>query len=128
VVGKKCLVDGDCASGACDAISFTCIADHCQDHQQDDQETDLDCGVFCPGCALGKHCEDDRDCASMACDGISRACVTDQCNDHQSDGDETDTDCGGVDSCPRCLTGEYCRVDGDCVAGHSCLQSQSVCD
>ena len=126
VVGKKCFSDYDCVNGACDAISFTCIADHCQDHRQDDQETDLDCGVFCDGCALGKHCMGDTDCASLACDQISFVCVSDRCNDHLTDGAETGIDCGGVDSCPRCLTGKRCGVDGDCVAGHSCIQS--VCN
>ncbi len=63
-LGTGCQWNADCVSDACDAISLTCIADHCQDHHHDADESDTDCGgASCARCVLGKKCLDTSDCA-----------------------------------------------------------------
>jgi hypothetical protein len=125
----KCLVDADCASNACDAVTRTCITDPCADHRQDGQETDADCGgSACPTCSIGQACAVDGDCTLPACDGVSFLCVNNPCNDHRRDGTETDIDCGGGDSCLRCKPGQACASSTDCRAGHMCsTTSPKVC-
>ena len=124
--GRKCKIDTDCASYACDAALHTCAADQCEDHQQDGLETDTDCGGgLCMACALGKSCLVSPDCASLACDGVTLVCVGDVCSDHRQDGDETDADCGGS-SCDSCTVGKKCKSNFDCTAGHVCAVSK-VC-
>jgi hypothetical protein len=114
-VGKMCLIDADCASGACDVTSFTCTENLCSDHLKDGTETDVDCGGgTCPGCGAGKMCLVDADCASNACDAVSLTCVSALCNDGMKDGSETDVDCGG--GCSPCANGKGCSVDQDCVS------------
>jgi hypothetical protein len=64
-VGQGCLLDFDCASGACDGISSLCVADPCADHQVDGSETDVDCGgSSCAPCPVGRRCHSAADCAS----------------------------------------------------------------
>ena len=61
--GLKCKADPDCVSNACDALSFTCIANQCLDHRQDGQESDVDCGGgTCAACSTGKKCHNSMDC------------------------------------------------------------------
>jgi hypothetical protein len=129
---KGCAVDSDCSatlSGCdaqnggctCDALSMTCVYDHCYDHKKDSSETDVDCGGgACAVCTTGQGCLLDFDCASEACDGVSSVCVVDPCNDHRQDGMETDSDCGGNDVCLRCAQGEKCNSNTDCQAGLVC--------
>ncbi|MGA9805455.1 MAG: Ig-like domain repeat protein [Terriglobales bacterium] len=75
-VGLGCQLDRDCASNACDGISFTCDANQCADNRQDGAETDVDCGGgTCSACALGKKCLVNSDCASNDCDAGSFTCV-----------------------------------------------------
>ncbi len=124
LVGKTCLVDGDCASGACDAESLTCVDDACADHQKDGKETDVDCGGgICGTCDLSMGCLVDADCTSGSCDAISLTCVSNACFDHQKDAWETDVDCGG-NACAPCADGKACLIGSDC-ASNQC--SEGVC-
>ncbi|HVJ20305.1 MAG TPA: hypothetical protein VM686_33045, partial [Polyangiaceae bacterium] len=68
-LGSPCATNAGCLSQACDAISLTCIADHCEDHHHDADESDLDCGgATCAGCTVGKKCVSGSDCApSLTC-------------------------------------------------------------
>jgi hypothetical protein len=117
---KRCRVDEDCQSFACDAASARCIQNQCLDHAQDGNETDLDCGGgICKGCELGQACFLDLDCKSQACDAISSKCISDGCADHRTDGAETDVDCGGG-ACPACEVGKKCNFTFDCPPGHVC--------
>jgi N-acetylneuraminic acid mutarotase len=63
-LNQKCIVDSDCASNACDALSLTCVANQCTDHRQDGTETDVDCGGLnsCARCASGQACNINSDC------------------------------------------------------------------
>jgi hypothetical protein len=126
-LGKRCQLDADCQSYACDAASATCIQNQCLDHVQDGNETDLDCGGgICGGCELGQACLLDQDCRSQACDTLSHQCVSDQCADHRTDGAESGVDCGGG-LCPSCAVGQACKNNLDCQAGHVCLGQMKVC-
>jgi hypothetical protein len=61
---KKCAVDTDCASMACDGTSLTCVANQCADHRKDGAESDVDCGGsgLCLRCVVGKTCTASNDC------------------------------------------------------------------
>jgi hypothetical protein len=69
-LGQRCGIPSDCASDACDAVSSTCIADHCADHRLEYGETDIDCGGTCGAtCRLAQSCVSSGDCApGLACD------------------------------------------------------------
>jgi hypothetical protein len=127
-VGKKCLIDADCASGACDSETLTCVADHCKDHHQDFGETDADCGVTgnCGPCKLDQGCYWNIDCVTQACDGISAKCISNQCADHHVDGDESDVDCGGG-YCPGCPLYKKCKNSFDCADGTCSLSLPHLC-
>ena len=114
--GKKCSVNSDCATNACDFVSGVCVASHCFDQRKDSTETDIDCGGGCATCALGKGCSVDADCAANACNAVTFVCVSNQCIDQRKDGSETDVDCGGS-SCSTCAVGKGCNVNGDCASG-----------
>jgi len=121
-IGKKCNVNTDCTSNACNAATLTCVSSQCADNHKDGTETDVDCGGgSCVTCAVGKACNLDADCASNACDAISHLCVASQCLDHRQDGTETDVDCGGTNACSLCSTGLKCLVNTDCQPGDICL-------
>jgi hypothetical protein len=132
-VGKKCLVDADCTSKACDAFSHVCVSSQCADHQQDGAETDIDCGGgICPPCFAGQKCLIDSDCVFGACDATTHVCIMDNlCGDHVKDGMETDVDCGGP-ICQPCPLGNSCLVDTDCTSNACdavtliCLSSQCI--
>jgi hypothetical protein len=125
-LGKRCVADVDCRSFACDASSATCVQSQCLDHVQDGNETDLDCGGgICGGCELGQGCLLDADCRSVACDAVTLKCVLDGCADNRVDGAESGVDCGGG-ACPACSTGQKCRNNLDCAAGHVC-SAQKIC-
>jgi hypothetical protein len=105
-------------------VTGKCSSSQCTDLKQDGNETGVDCGGgSCPMCANGLGCKIDTDCTSNACDANTLTCIANQCADHRQDGVETDIDCGGANICPRCLTGEKCKVNGDCLAGHTCSGS-----
>jgi hypothetical protein len=64
-LGQGCLVDGDCKSMACNALSHQCITDGCADFRADGLETDVDCGgPICDSCSPGKKCNSSFDCMS----------------------------------------------------------------
>ena len=63
--GKACLVDADCASGGCDVVTMSCVADQCADHHRDGAETDIDCGGACPPCAVTEGCLVGADCVQV---------------------------------------------------------------
>jgi hypothetical protein len=74
-VGKSCILNSDCATNACDAVSLTCVASQCADHRQDGNETGVDCGGgTCTGCAAGISCRANSDCASNDCDTVAGVC------------------------------------------------------
>jgi Cys-rich repeat protein len=124
--GKKCKVDSDCTSMACDALTLVCDPNQCTDHKKDGTETDVDCGGgTCPACPVGLHCLVDADCTSNACDVDTLTCVANQCEDHQQDGNETDVDCGGP-VCPACIIGQKCKVNSDC-ADMACDANTLIC-
>jgi hypothetical protein len=126
-VGKKCKVDADCVSMACDANTLTCVPNECNDHQQDGQETDVDCGgPICAGCAAGKKCMVNSDCVTMCCDANTKLCFWDcGCIDHVQDGLETDIDCGGP-ICAPCAVGKKCLADTDCTT-NACDAISLIC-
>jgi hypothetical protein len=136
-IGQSCLISGDCGNApgcspkngcACDALSMTCVYDHCFDHERDGNETDVDCGDpldGCTGCAFGLMCQLDGDCASRGCDATSASCVRSQCIDHHRDGLETGVDCGGG-ICPQCVVGQGCSVNSDCATA-ACDLISLVC-
>ena len=75
-LGQGCIVDADCADGACDAVSLKCVTNQCADHRQDGAESDVDCGgSVCPACASGQHCHTNFDCmAGYPCNAGTTTC------------------------------------------------------
>ncbi len=63
-LGKACKLSSDCATLACDGISFVCVSNTCEDDRQDGNETDVDCGGFCKLCGVGQKCATNFDCIS----------------------------------------------------------------
>ncbi len=67
-LGRGCHVGSDCASGWCNPVANSCVADHCHDVRQDSDEDGIDCGGSCARacpvhtCAHGFH----------DCDGVCR--------------------------------------------------------
>jgi hypothetical protein len=114
--GLKCLVDGDCVTNACDAITLTCVSSQCSDHRLDGNETDVDCSGACTSkCATGLKCQVNGDCVTNACDAVALVCDASQCADQKKDGAETDVDCGGG-TCPTCAANKGCASDSDCTS------------
>jgi hypothetical protein len=76
VLGKSCVVDSDCASLACDAVSLICIGNQCADHRTDGNESDVDCGGGdCNWCLGGRKCRNNGDCApGHVCLGVPKIC------------------------------------------------------
>jgi hypothetical protein len=128
VDGRRCKIDQDCLSDACDALVLVCLPSSCIDQKQDGNETDVDCGgTICSGCFTGKKCILNRDCATNVC-GPNALCGGNPCADHRQDGSESDVDCGGIE-CPACGVGQMCSSSFDCSSGHRCdtSASPSVC-
>jgi hypothetical protein len=75
VVGKSCLVVGDCLSNVCGGAPLTCgLGATCTNTTKDGTETDVDCGGgACSPCANGRACAINSDCASNKC--TSSVCV-----------------------------------------------------
>jgi hypothetical protein len=145
-LAQHCLTSADCgtwpgcdpgAGCACDAITSTCVYNHCSNHRQDVDETAVDCGGGdCPGCGLNMGCLLDSDCSRTLpgcdtnsggcfCDWPSRVCVSSHCLDHKEDSSETGIDCGGG-RCPGCSLGQNCQYDGDC-ASNACDGIDRTC-
>lgn len=110
VLGKKCLVQDDCAQGTCQG--GYCKPEHCTNGVLDETESDLDCGDVCGPCADAATCRVNNDCDSGQC--IAGSCASAACGNGVKDGDETDVDCGG--SCGRCETGKACTNSLDCLS------------
>jgi hypothetical protein len=89
----------------------------CVDGVRDGDESDIDCGgAACDKCAVGQACVVGGDCQTATC-GANGRCVLPaaSCRDGVKDGTETDVDCGGA--CPRCVLGQVCGANADCVGG-----------
>jgi hypothetical protein len=111
---------------ACDAVTKTCVYNHCSDYRQDFGETAVDCGGGeCPGCGPQKACILDSDCSrtlpgcspngdGCTCDLVTSTCVYDHCFDHKNDAEETGVDCGG--GCGGCALGVGCEYTQDCLS------------
>ena len=111
--GKKCVDNGDCVSGNCDAASKICVS--CQDGLKNQGEVDVDCGsIACKkGCQDSKTCVSDFDCLSGS------TCVEGKCHSCHNgikDGMEADVDCGT--ECPV-----PCSVDQTCLKHTDCITS-----
>ncbi|KYF79384.1 hypothetical protein BE20_01985 [Sorangium cellulosum] len=92
---RKCQVDADCSSGACE--SERCAAPTASDGRANGGETDVDCGGGdAPACSDGERCAYHRDCTSGVC--IGNVCRAPTCTDGTQNGQETGIDCGGA--CP----------------------------
>ncbi len=112
-IDDKCLADGDCASGSCEAE--LCVEATCADAKKDGDETDIDCGgPACDSCLDGQACELAVDCVSSVCDGD--LCIAAACDDKVRNQDETAIDCGGL-TCDGCGVGLACIVPDDCDSG-----------
>lgn len=71
-LGKKCLIDGDCADGA-SCTNGLCAK--CKDGIANGDETDVDCGgKACGPCGTGKRCSTGPDCKSESCSANACAC------------------------------------------------------
>ena len=129
-VGKKCMIDTDCASSACDITSKTCVASQCQDGQKDGNETDIDCGGgICQACAVGKRCLVNSDCTSNVCDPTLKVCdspaaacsatTVSNCVLTQTSSGNTDTgtcSAGYSGSCSySCSSGTWIQVTNTCT-------------
>jgi hypothetical protein len=120
--GTPCEVAGDCSSGVCEAtdcdagVDSCCQAPSCEDGVRNGSEPVVDCGNgACGLCATGQDCTDDDQCATGLCGANDTCQVPPTCDDGLRNGNEGDVDCGGSDpTCPRCDTGDRCRIDTDC--------------
>lgn len=76
-VGKACVADGDCASGACDGVTLKCTAPSCSDGALNGLETGIDCGGPICGstCPNGETCVVDADCASGSGCSVAGVCA-----------------------------------------------------
>jgi hypothetical protein len=119
-VGKTCIADVDCASGAC--AKGKCAPATCLDGVRNAGETDIDCGGPCKVCSIGGRCFVAGDCVSSLCFG--GRCMS-LCSDGVMNGSETGVDCGGatraappyMEACAACAQGVGCVADADCAAG-----------
>ena len=118
-----CLVDADCTSLVCDALTNTCSLAGCGDNTKNGSETDTDCGgSMCPKCATGKACLAATDCVGALC--TASVCAP-TCTDGVKNGSETDVDCGG--SCAaKCDVTKACSGAADCKTG-SCVAQMCSC-
>ncbi len=145
-LAQACLVASDCGSSpgcdparggcACDAVTHTCVYDHCSDHTKDSTETDVDCGgADCAACLLNQACLANTDCSytlaacqvtgtGCFCDGVSLTCVYSHCVDHKKDVYESGIDCGG--GCAGCAVGQGCVYNWDC-ASNVCDVNSALC-
>lgn len=75
-------------------------------------------GKKCTAGAVCVECLANGDCTVPKVCNALNACVSPACDDNSKNGAETDVDCGGG-GCPKCMTGDMCLVNGDCV-GNLC--------
>jgi hypothetical protein len=118
---KKCLVDGDCASGTyCHAKTLTCVADRCSDGKKDGDESDVDCGGSCAhACGDGSGCSGPHDCTGGVCTSGSMCCTPsgDPCSGKACG--TAMNNCGQTKSCGTngggCAQGLTCNASQQCV-------------
>lgn len=80
--------------------------------------------IACPACT-GPECV--ATSPPMSTDVVQCDCLCPSCTDLVKNGGESDVDCGGAATgCPRCIDGQTCALDGDCVEGSVCPAS-SIC-
>jgi len=112
-IGDRCGEGDDCITKVC--ANEECQPPACDDGEWNGVEAYTDCGGEClDKCDLEEPCKVDDDCASDTCNEV---CVRPHCANDEQDEDETDIDCGGDTGCRRCLVGEGCMENGDCVEG-----------
>jgi len=112
--GNPCLVDANCASGAC--VAGVCgNAPSCNDGVRNGNESSIDCGGgTCGRCPDLRTCQQDADCNNNNCDPFG-ICIS--CGDTVRNGTESGIDCGGADPfCRRCNFGEVCFSNTDCLS------------
>src|SRR3989344_4489435 len=91
--------------------NFTINAANCTDGVFNRVEADVDCGGFCPKCAVGKTCQFNFDCASGNCS--SNICTAPStCTNLVLDSGEGGIDCGSACNitCERALLERYAPV------------------
>lgn len=125
-IGKLCKLNSDCSSGACSASTGKCVAntvenatqtlhEKCSNGKQDSDEADKDCGGVCntlgKKCDLYQFCYSGDDCAQGEC--IKGTCTPKACQG-------TGTNCGG-DCVAKCMNGESCLTDSDCMSNYCSL-------
>jgi hypothetical protein len=119
-VGKMCVLDNDCASGACGA-DLKCATSGATDGKQDFGESAIDCGGNttdgAPKCDLNQGCVLNNDCTSGYC-SIGNVCVANGYSDGKQDFGESDVDCGGntTDGAPTCGLTQKCVLNNDCTS------------
>jgi hypothetical protein len=120
-VGKMCVLDNDCTSGACGA-DLHCAVSGAVDGKKDNGESDIDCGGnttdMAPTCDLTKMCAANNDCTSGYC-SAGLVCVANGYTDGKKDFGESDIDCGGhsTDGASPCADTYACVDSLDCMNG-----------
>merc|ERR1719197_2333462 len=125
-VGEACGSVGHCSSNICTGAGLCASSATCTDSAQNQGETDVDCGGPCgTKCAISQGCSSDTDCVlGSVCD--SNVCTpAPTCSDGIKNQAETDIDCGGP-CATKCALTKGCSVNGDCVSGAECSDS-NVC-
>jgi hypothetical protein len=127
--GEGCNINSDCAADApvCDPLAKLCSRPMCEDTVKNLDETDVDCGGSCGGCDENEECLQTSDClVGLECHPDDKVCVMPSCSDTWKNGAETDVDCGG--SCDaKCVEGQNCQNDVDCVAEAPFCSSMHKC-
>jgi hypothetical protein len=97
----------------------------------DEMETGTDCGgPVCPPCGIQQGCDTNADCQmapltlccklGLCCENLNGCMPSEICPDGCRNGDETDIDCGGMMCATRCMQGQRCMIDADCLQGCFC--------
>lgn len=90
-------------------------ADLCLDGKKNQNETGIDCGGSCAPCADNQGCIVGTDCTSLVC--IGNLCRAPSCTDGVKNGDELGVDCRGSCVSQKCVAGEFCNANNDCIGG-----------
>lgn len=87
----------------------------CSDGAKNQNETAVDCGGSCPACADNQGCLVGTDCMSLVC--VGNLCRAPTCSDGVKNGDELGVDCRGSCVSQKCLAGDACNANNDCIGG-----------
>lgn len=90
-------------------------ADLCLDGKKNQNETGIDCGGSCAPCTDNQGCIVGTDCTSLVC--IGNLCRAPSCTDGVKNGDELGVDCRGSCVSQKCVAGEFCNANNDCIGG-----------